>query len=495
MTDVNSRVRAVGVGAAVLVIVLFVQLNYLQVFDATSLDNNPHNTRDIIAEFVQPRGAIISADGVTLAQSLPTKDQYKYQRVYPEGALFGQVTGYFSLTYGTDGLEDEYNSVLTDTNNSLTVPGNVSELKKFFTAQPSPDNLQLTVLSSLQELAAKELAGRAGAVVALVPKTGAVLAMYSNPSYDPGPLASHNQTVEQTAWDALNSNPGKPLLAAAYRQRFFPGSTFKVITAAAVYDHRPALANRYYPVTAGFVLPDTADQVLHNFAGETCGGEMLALFTVSCDTGFAQLGLGVGAAGLVDEANAFGWDQTPPLDLPGVARVVVPTGFVVPRQPCGPGQVRHRPGERPSHTPYSCHGRWRCCKWGFDHDAAPTRLCHRPQGQTVRSYRPKPWLTATSPATAGKLTKLMLSVVNSPNGTGVAARIPGIQVAGKTGTAQTGLGYIETWFVSFAPVPNPRIAVAVLVEDQPPADDYVGGTIAAPIARAVIQAYLQPGSD
>jgi peptidoglycan glycosyltransferase len=170
----NSRVRAVGVGAAVLVVVLFVQLNYLQVFDATSLDNNPHNTRDIIAEFVQPRGAIISADGVTLAQSVASKDQYKYQRVYPEGALFGQITGYFSLTYGTDGLEDEYNSFLTDTNNSLTIPGNVSQLKKFFTAQPSPDNLQLTVLSSLQGLAAKELAGRAGAVVALVPKTGAV---------------------------------------------------------------------------------------------------------------------------------------------------------------------------------------------------------------------------------------------------------------------------------------------------------------------------------
>jgi peptidoglycan glycosyltransferase len=112
----------------------------------------------------------------------------------------------------------------------------------------------------------------------------------------------------------------------------------------------------------------------------------------------------------------------------------------------------------------------------------------------VESYQPKPWLTATSPATASKLTTVMLSVVNSPNGTGVAARIPGIQVAGKTGTAQTGLGYIETWFVSFAPVADPRIAVAVLVEDQPPADDYVGGTIAAPIAKAIIQSYLQPGT-
>ena len=494
MTDVNSRVRAVGVGAAVLVMVLFVQLNYLQVFDATSLDNNPHNTRDIIAEFVQPRGAIVSADGVTLAQSVPSKDQYKYQRAYPEGALFGQITGYFSLTYGTDGLEDEYNSLLTDTNNSLTVPGNVSQLKKFFTAQPSPDNLQLTALSSLQGLAAKELAGRAGAVVALVPKTGAILAMYSNPSYDPSPLASHNQTVEQEAWNALNSGPGKPLLAAAYRQRFFPGSTFKVITAAAVYDHRPALATKYYPVTAGFVLPDTADQVLHNFAGETCGGEMLELFTVSCDTGFAQLGLGVGAAGMVDEAQAFGWDQTPPLDLPGVAQSSFPAASsfhdnlaALAKSAIGQESVQATPLTLAMDVGGVANG-------GVIMRPHLLARVTGSQGQTVESYQPKPWLTATSPTTASKLTTLMLSVVNSPNGTGVAARIPGIQVAGKTGTAQTGLGYIETWFVSFAPVPDPRIAVAVLVEDQPPADDYVGGTIAAPIAKAIIQSYLQPGS-
>jgi penicillin-binding protein A len=493
--DVNSRVRAVGVGAAVLVLVLFVQLNYLQVFDATSLDNNPHNTRDIIAEFMQPRGAIISADGTTLAQSVPSKDQYKYQRVYPEGALFGQITGYFSLTYGTDGLEDEYNSVLTDTNSPLTVPGNVSQLKKFFTTQPSPDNLQLTVSARLQRLAATELAGRAGAVVALVPATGAILAMYSNPSYDPSPLASPDEAVEQRAWDALNSSPGKPLLAAAYRQRFFPGSTFKVITAAAVYDHKPALAEKYFPVSSGFVLPDTAGQVLHNFAGEACGGNMLELFTVSCDTGFAQLGLGVGAASLADETRAFGWDQTPPLDLPGVAQSSFPSASsfhdnlaALAKSAIGQESVEATPLTLALDVGGIANG-------GVIMTPHLLSSVTGSQGQTVMTYKPKPWLTATSTSTASKVTKLMLSVVNSPNGTGVEARIPGIQVAGKTGTAQTGLGYIETWFVSFAPVPDPRVAVAVLVEDQPPADDYVGGTIAAPIARAIMQSYLQSGSD
>ena len=180
------------------------------------------------------------------------------------------------------------------------------------------------MLATLQQLAAKELAGRDGAVVALDPRTGAVLAMYSNPSYDPNPLASHDQQTVQTAWRDLQQAAGAPLVSAAYRQRFFPGSTFKIVTASAVYDHHPSLATKYFPVTSGFVLPGTAGQVLHNFAGEACGGSMLELFTVSCDTGFAQLGLGVGAPGLADEAMSFGWDRTPPFDLPGVASSYFP---------------------------------------------------------------------------------------------------------------------------------------------------------------------------
>src|SRR5208282_1840371 len=218
--------------------------------------------------------------------------------------------------------------------------------------------------------------------------------------------------------------------------------------------------NKYFPFSSGFALPDTADQLLHNFAGETCGGEMLELFTVSCDTGFAQLGLGVGAAGLVDEANAFGWDQTPPLDLPGVAQSSFPpvASFhdnlaALAKSAIGQESVQATPLTLAMDVGGVANG-------GVIMTPHLLGSVTGPQGQTVRSYRPKPWLTATSPATASKLTKLMLSVVNSPNGTGVAARIPGIQVAGKTGTAQTGLGYIETWFVSFAPVPNPRIAVA-----------------------------------
>jgi peptidoglycan glycosyltransferase len=492
VSGINFRVRMVGAGAVVLLILVFAQLNYLQVFHATALDENSLNTRGILAQFEQPRGAIISADGQTLAQSVPSNDQYKYQRVYPLGALFGQITGYFSLTYGSDGLEREYNSYLTGPTAPVTLPHSLKQIKTFFTSTPAPDDLHITVIARLQALAASQLAGRYGAVVALAPKTGAVLAMYSGPSYNPTPLASHSGPVEQKAWAALSSGPGKPLLAAAYRQRFFPGSTFKIITSAAIYDHKPGLARKYFPVVSGFVLPGTADQVLHNFAGEGCGGELLALFTVSCDTGFAQLGLDVGAADLAQEASAFGWDQTPPLDLPGVAQSSFPSASSFARDPAA--LAKSAIGQEsvqavPLTLALDAAG---IADKGVIMTPHLLSTVTNDQGQTVTAYQPHPWLTATSPATAAKVTGLMLSVVNSPNGTGVEARVPGIEVAGKTGTAQTGGPDIETWFVAFAPVPDPQIAVAVLVENQPPADEYQGGTIAAPIAKAMIQAYLQP---
>jgi peptidoglycan glycosyltransferase len=489
----NRRVRVAGLAASLLLVLIFGQLTYLQVFRAQALDKNPLNTRSVALRYEQPRGAIISADGVTLAQSVPSHDQYKYQRVYPQGALFGQITGYYSFIYGTDGLENEYNSVLSESNASVPFPTDLAQLKKFFTTQPAPDNVHITVLSSLQQLAASQLAGRKGAVVALDPRTGAILAMYSNPSYNPSPLASHNPTVEENAWKQLASGPATPLVAASYRQRFFPGSTFKVVTSAAVYDHRPALAARAVPVATGITLPDTAGQVLHNYAGEACGGKLLELFTVSCDTGFAQLGLDLGGQALYDEARSFGWDRPMPLDMPGVAESYFPppssfvrNGGALAKSAIGQESVQAVPLTMAMDAGAIA-----------DHGVimAPHLLADvtGPQAQVLSTYKPQKWLQATSGATAAKVTKLMLSVVNSPNGTGVAARLPGIQVAGKTGTAQTGGPYIETWFVAFAPVPDPRIAVAVLVEDQPMGTEYQGGTIAAPIAKAIIQAYLQPG--
>jgi penicillin-binding protein A len=198
---------------------------------------------------------------------------------------------------------------------------------------------------------------------------------------------------------------------------------------------------------------------------------------------------------MANEASAFGWDGTPPLDLPGVAQSYFPPASsfnqnlaALAKSAIGQESVQATPLTVALDAGAIANG-------GVIMTPHLLERVTNSQAQTVQAYQPKQWLRATSAATASKVTNLMLSVVNSPDGTGVAARIPGVQVAGKTGTAQTGGPTIETWFAAFAPVPDPQIAVAVLVENQPSADEFQGGTIAAPIARAIIQAYLQPGSN
>jgi peptidoglycan glycosyltransferase len=489
----NRQIRLVGVGMIVLFVGLFLQLNYLQVVRANSLDHNPYNGRAVVKEFDTPRGDIVAADGVTLAHSQPTNDQFKYLRQYPQGPLFGQLTGFFSFTYGSDGAEHTYDKTLTGANAGNQVPTNLKSLKRILTATDKTQAITLTTSERMQLAARNALGAKVGSVVAINPSTGAILAMYSNPSFDPNLLALHATTQVTTNYKALTQAPGNPLSPAAYRGRTFPGSTFKILTASSVYDHDPSLATKTYPTLSSLPLPQTTSQ-LHNFAGETCGGQLPVLFTVSCNTGFGAVGLDLGAGNLYDEAHAFGFDQQPPIDLPFGAQSYFPPANTIAKNPpaiafsaIGQQNVQATPLEMAM------------VAGGIANNGVimtPHILGHvtDSQGQTVSTYSPKPWLTATSAQTASQMTQLMLSVVNSPKGTGGAAAIPGVQVAAKTGTAQTGTGQINAWFAAFAPNPNPSIAVAVLVPNQPSGDAYQGGTIAAPIAKAVIQAWLSGGS-
>jgi peptidoglycan glycosyltransferase len=228
--------------------------------------------------------------------------------------------------------------------------------------------------------------------------------------------------------------------------------------------------------------------VLRNFGGEVCGGVLPDLFRVSCNTGFAQIGLDLGGPTLAAEANAFGFDKTPPLDLPAVAQSFFPASDSFTHDQ--PGLAKSAIGqENVAATPL---------EMALVASAlANNGVIMRPhilsqvtnsEGQVVRTYKPSPWIRATSPETAAQMTQLMTSVVQ--NGTGTAAQIPGVQVAGKTGTAQTGNNTIHAWFACFAPAAQPKIAVAVLVENQPESNEATGGAIAAPIAKAVLQAAL-----
>jgi peptidoglycan glycosyltransferase len=490
----NRQIRLIGLGMMVLFVALFLQLNWLQIVHAPALEANPLNGRAVVKEYSAKRGDIVSADGTTLAASVPTNDQFKYLRQYPTGVLFGQITGYFSFIYGSDGAERTYDKVLTGKSSPFKLPTSLSQLRQLLSNHDQSQSITLTVLDRLQKVAQAQLAGRTGSVVALDPRTGAILAMYSNPSFDPNLLSGHNLAQVQANYKALIATPGGVLAPGAYRQRFFPGSTFKIITTGAVYEHKPALAAKVYPTLSALPLPQTTNK-LHNFGGETCGGQLPELFTVSCDTGFGQIGLDLGGVPLTSEALRFGFNQTPPIDLPYAAQSTFPpAASFVQDQPglaysaIGQQDVQATPLGMAMVAGAIAHG---------GTIMTPHVLGHvtNSQNQVVSTYQPKPWLHATTPATASQITQLMLSVVNAPNGTGTAAQIPGVEVAGKTGTAQTGTGQIDAWFVAFAPAAAPTIAVAVLLPNQPPQNEFQGGTLAAPIAKAMIEAYLNtPGT-
>jgi penicillin-binding protein A len=481
----NKQIRIIGIAMVCLFVVLFGQLNYLQVVRANSLNHNPLNTRLALKKFTTKRGDLVTSDGVVLAHSNPVNDDFKWQRVYPQGALYGDITGFFSFTYGETGAERSFDADLTGANTPFQIP---KSLKQLTVLQDKSQTVTLTLSDKLQRVAAEQLGGRAGAIVALDPTNGAILAMYSNPTYDPSKLALHNQQDVRSFWQQINADPTHPMLSAAFQSRFFPGSTFKTITASAVYDHQPALATKQYPTLSALPLPQTNGQVLRNFGGEACGGVLSDLFSISCNSGFAAIGLDLGGPTLAAEATSFGFNQTPPLDLPGTAQAFFPSGDSFKRDL--PGLAKSAIGQQNVQaTPLEMAlVASAIANHGVIMKPHILKSVTNSQGQVTHTYQPSPWITATSPGTSDQMKGLMISVVNA--GTGVAAQIPGVQVAGKTGTAQTGLNTIHAWFVAFAPADQPKVAVAVLVEDQPEGNQARAGIIAAPLAKAAIQQAL-----
>jgi len=481
---VNTQIRRLGIVLLVLFSALFVQLNWLQVIDAHKLNTNPINSRAVVRDFVQPRGTIQTADGAMLAQSVASNDAFKLQRQYPLGPLFGHVTGYFSFTYGSEGVERTYNDALTG---HVSKPGfNPRDLlfKRDKTA-----NVTLTLSRNLQQVASDALGQRKGAVVALDPRSGAVLALVDYPTYNPVELASHDQASVKSAWDRLNADVTSPLLPRTYRERYPPGSSFKVVTAAtALASGAATTAQPVYPSLTEIPLPQTNNQTLRNFGGERCGGALPDALKVSCNTAFAQLGLDMGAQKLSAGAEAFGFNKVPPLDLPFGATSAFPQASAFDRDK--PALAKSAIGQQDvAATPLQMA----LVAAGIANNGVvmtPHVLSEirDTDGSVIQKYDPKPWLTAVPPGVANATRDMMVGVVTG--GTGTGAQIPGVTVAGKTGTAQTGSNSSDVWFISFAPAEAPRVAVAVMVENQPNRDEFTGGAVAAPIAKAVLQAAL-----
>ena len=478
----DRQIRLLGIALLVLFAVLFLQLNNLQVLQANKLSNASGNIRKVLDDFSRPRGVIQTADGVVVARSVPANDIYKFQRQYPEGPLFSQITGYFSFVYGSSGVEQTYTSQLA----GRTVP--LQHLSDLLTTRTRTEDVTLTISNQLQQVAANSLGQRSGSVVVLNPTNGNILAMYSSPTFDPNPLSSHDQKVQSNAWNLYQLDPNQPMLPRAYRRGYAPGSTFKVVTASAALDRDPVLATKDYPQETTIPLPQT-NKTLSNFGHETCGGTLPDLLKFSCDTGFGQMGLDLGPDNLSGEAQAFGFDKKPPLDIPAVASTFPPAS----------GFAQNKPG-----LAYSAIGQQDVSATTLQMGLVAAGIANGGiimtphvmneirdnEGRQVQAFGSKPWQQATSQSTAGTVRDDMVGVVNG--GTATALAIPNVQVAAKTGTAQTSAGSgNNNWLIGFAPADHPTVAVAVVVPaSNGLGSDTTGAQIAGPIFKSVLQAAL-----
>ncbi|MFT7597452.1 MAG: peptidoglycan glycosyltransferase [Acidimicrobiales bacterium] len=484
-------------------VLLFVQLNRIQVFDAEELRQHPANTRTVQRDFNRVRGPIVTADNVVVARSEPvTNGPFEQQRVYPEGELYSHVAGYLSFVLGATGVERTYNDDLVGRTPALQFDGLTGLLNQ---SEPTGE-VVLTLRHDLQTIARDMLGDVNGSVVALDPRTGEILAMWSWPNFDPNLLASHNGQSVNDAFGQLNEAEGNPLRAKSYRDIFFPGSTFKVVTAAAALSTDVAtLTSPVFDVSAEYTPPLTT-RPLSNFGGSSCGGDLIELLRISCNTGFAELGAELlGPQRLIDQAQLFGFNAVPPLDIPGAVASRFPTDFGA--------ELRPPSFELPAGVYEDSPALAQASIGQNDVSASPLQMAmvaaaianegqlmlphvvaevRDVRGDVVRVIRPEVWQEPVTSGVAADLRTMMINVVQ--NGTGGSVDVSGLDIGAKTGTAQLGTvpPQSHAWMIAFAGRPNsePELAVAVLVEGNEGAAEQTGGRVAGPIVRSIIEAYF-----
>ena len=486
----NRPIRRVGAALGVLLLALLINLNVVQFFRASGYRDNPQNRRILLDDYSRERGRLV-VSGVAIATSVKTSDRLKYLRKYPQGPEYAGLTGYDSLVFGTTGMEQASSSWLSGDANGLFT----ERLSDLLTGRdPRGGDVVLSINNKAQDAAYKAMGSHVGAVVALDPKTGAILAAVSTPSYDPSVLTTHSPNSIIAAYKKLSTAKNDPMLNRAFDQLYPPGSVFKVVDAAAALAHGRT-AKTVIAAPTKLLLPGT-NTYLRNYGGESCSRaakmSLEAALTISCNTAFAKLALSLGTSTIRDQAAAFGInDQTASVPLNVVASTVgeVPDQAALAQAAIGQRNVRITPLQAAAMVAAVANKGVLMKPYLVAQELAPNlsvQLTATPQAQS----------TAMSPGNAAALTTMMEDVVT--NGTGKPAQIPGVAVAGKTGTADTGLTTAsgkpeapDAWFAGFAPAAKPEIAVAVIVENAGTSNNEItGGKVAAPIAAAVIKAYL-----
>jgi peptidoglycan glycosyltransferase len=466
-----------------LVLVLFAVLVYFTsrnaVFDATALRDNALNKRSLLQEQQIHRGTIRAADGTVLARSVKQRGGV-YSRRYPEGGLFGHAIGYSFTTLGRAGLERSRNDDLTGKRNELS-----SVIDQLRGKRQTGDAIRTTLDPAAQRVAYSALAGRKGAVVALDPRNGAVKVMASEPQFDPNALRGPG-TYSRLA----NDKDNRPLVNRATQFGYAPGSTFKVVTATAAIDSGVFTPQSQIDGKNGVKISGVP---LQNDYNQSFGPiDLTTALAKSVNTVYAQVAEKLGKSTMRKYMERFGFDSKPQLDYPkeqmsssGEYRngdLLAPTSrFVdVGRMGIGQDKLAVTPLQMAEVAAAVANG-GKLMKPHLTDRVVDT------DGRTVEHVSPEVQSTVMKPSTASAVTAMMEGVVN--NGTGTQAQIPGIRVAGKTGTAETQIGKTtnNVWFIAFAPADNPRVAIAVTMEKQ----IGFGGDVAAPVAKAVMESLLK----
>ena len=485
----NKQIRRLTAALLACYLILFVQLNVLQVVKRDSLAAKPSNNRAVLRDFDKPRGSIVTADGVVIARSDPTAatdTKFKFQRVYPTGDLFANVSGYYTFAFGATKLEKKYTEVLAGRSSAQQL-GNITNI---FNGRDNTGSVRLTMRNDLQQVSKDALGNREGSVVVMDPRTGAVLAMYSNPTFDPNAVAVHDNNQAKVVLEFLNAVPGKPLLANAYQERYMPGSTFKIVTTATGIENGLLTFDSFWPDEKSYTPPQTTNPI-ENYGGELCGGDLRTVFRRSCNTPFARTAVELGADKMVAGAKAFGIGEAIPFDLPGGAvshfgevsdftdatpklairgfgqdeASIVPLQMAMISSTVANGGVMMKP--------YIVDAT-------LDHD-----------GKILTQTVPAAWKTPMTPQTAAMMTELMVGVVQNGTAKCCMQLANGVQAAAKTGTAQLNAQgqpqRSHAWITAFAPAEAPQYTVAVMLKgttDQISAG--TGGKLAGPIAKTIL---------
>jgi penicillin-binding protein A len=491
----NRALFRLSLACLAMFVLLLLNVNYVQAFEANSLADRPGNIRIFDQQFQYQRGSIIAAGGgqsVTIAESRPVKGTNIYQRYYPSGPMYAPVTGYDSI-FSTTGIEHFEEKYLAGTASNLTVHNLIGLL----TGKPKQGaTVYLTISARAQQAAYQGLLnelrqGHDAAAVAIEPSTGKILAMASVPTFDPNQYT----TLDGAKLDKIDlqyrRDPGQPLLNRAISATFPPGSSFKVVTGAAAFS-TGKVANPNATVNAPQPLTLPNGHTLSNDNGETCGDghpPIIQAFWMSCNTAFGQIGINLGGRTLTNYATRFGWNSSA-LTIP---------------MPVSPSVVPENTD--PSYTALTAIGQLNDQATPLQEamDAAAianggtlmkpylVQQVQAPDLSMIYGAQPSVLSQAVSPQVASEVTHMMEAVTQQPGGTAYQTAGPptvgnGLVIAGKTGTAENGVnnvGLNDAVFTCFAPASNPKIAVGVIVKGGG-----FGADAAAPIAVSIIKAYL-----